>query len=43
MELFNVQMLTALVSGGFMFAVGFFAGQKSGERRARIYQRIRQF
>lgn len=42
MESFSVQVLTAVLSGGLMFAVGFLAGQKSGERRAKIYQRIRQ-
>jgi len=42
MELIGLSVAMALISGAVMFFLGFLLGQKTAERRSRLYQRIRE-
>jgi len=42
MEILGLSMAMALISGAVMFFFGFILGQKTAERRYRLYQRIRE-
>jgi len=42
MEITTLPLVTAIISGGLMFFVGFFTGQRTAERRSKFYDRIRE-